>query len=305
MPGRIDSKGVAATLLAQVTWAGVPIYLHVMTHSGAVEIIAHRVWWTLVFCILAVTVTGGWAKVRRVISAPKTLWPLLGAGVLVTGNWFIFVIAVQTDRLVDAALGYFILPLITVLLAVIFLGERLRRPQIFALSIAVVAVIVMSVGGGQFPWLGLGLALCFGFYSLVKAKVATNVPAFVGLGVETFALAPVCLGYIVFLEITGQGGLAVGPGYFAWLMAAGLVTGVPLLFFAIGTARVPLVTIAFSQYLTPVFQFLLGVYAFSEPMPLVRWVGFVLVWISLTIHSWDMVRQSRTAPTAATQIATE
>ena len=305
MPARNDSKGVVATLLAQVTWGGVPIYLHLLTQSGSVEIIAHRVWWTLVFCILAITIMGGWAKARRVLSTRKTVIALLGAGVLVTCNWLIFVIAVQTDRLVDAALGYFILPLITVILAVIFLGERLRAPQVFALSIAVVAVIVMSVGAGQFPWLGLGLALCFAFYSLVKAKVAVEVPPVVGLGIETTALAPLCLGYILFLECTGQGGLSTGPTYFALLMAAGLVTGVPLLFFAIGTARVPLVTIAFSQYLTPVFQFLLGVYAFSEPMPLVRWVGFVLVWISLTIHSWDMVRQSRTAPTAATQIATE
>jgi chloramphenicol-sensitive protein RarD len=291
---RVDSKGLAAALAAQVLWGVFPLYFRLLARSGSLEIVAHRICWTLIFCALGITVIGGWSKVRQVLADRRLLLTLLAAGVLVAGNWLIFIIAILTDHIVDSALGYFINPLLMVLMAVIFLKERLRPVQVVVLAIGVVAVIVMAVGVGRVPWIALGLALTFGTYSLVKSLVGPRVTPFIGLGIETCALAPVAVGYLVYLEIAGQGTFSQSWGYAALFAAAGIVTAVPLLLFALGATRLNLVSLAFIHYLTPVFHFLLGVIVFAEHMPTARWIGFVLVWVALAIHSWDIVRQART-----------
>ena len=283
-----------AAFLAYGFWGVFPLYFNLLGHSGALEIVAHRIWWTLVFCAVGVTVISGWSKVRQVIRDRGLFGTLLGAGVLVSINWLIYIYAIETDRVVDGALGYFINPLVTVLLAVIFLREKIRPAQVVALVIGVVAVLVIVIGMGRVPWIGLGLALSFGLYSLAKNRVGNRVTPFIGLGIEALALGPASAVYIIVLEVLGKGSFtSVGVPYSLLLVTTGIVTAVPLLLFAVGAARLTLVTLAFLQYITPTMQFLLGVLVFSEHMPIVRWVGFILVWVALVVLTWDMVRRAR------------
>jgi len=293
-----NTKGLGAAFLAYILWGFFPLYFHLFTRSTALEIVAHRIAWTLVFCAIGLTVIRGWSTIRTALTHPRLIWTLLGAGVLVSVNWLIYIYAVVSDQVVDAALGYFINPLITALLAVIFLREKLRRGQLIALVIGMTAVLVIIIGYGRVPWIGLGVAISFGFYSLAKKQVGAQVPAFTGLGIETMALAPVSVAYIVFLETTRQGTFTtVSPWYALLLAGAGVVTAVPLLLFAVGAARISLVTLAFIQYITPVMQFLIGVVVFGEHMPVVRWVGFALVWAALGVLSWDMLHRNRARAT--------
>ena len=291
---RTDRKGLAGGFGAHLMWGVFPLYFHLLQRSGAVEIVAHRIAWTLVFCLVAVSLTGGWGKVRAVLANGRLFGTLLGAGVLVSLNWLIYVYAVVTGHVVDAALGYFINPLVTVVLAMVFLRERVTPAQVVALVVGLAAVLVIVIGVGRVPWIGLGLALTFGFYSLAKSRVGGQVSGFVGLGVEALALAPLSVAYILVLELTGRGTfLSISWPYALLLAATGVVTALPLLAFAVGAARLPLVTLAFIQYVTPVMQFLIGVLFFGEHMPVVRWVGFVLVWIALLILSADTLRRTR------------
>lgn len=290
-----DSKGLVAAFLAHGLWGLFPLYFYLLERSNPVEIVAHRVWWTFLLCVVVATIIGAWRRVREILSNRRLVAFLLTAGVLVTLNWLLYVYAVLTDHVVDAALGYFINPLVTVILAVIFLKERVRSAQMVALGIGLVAVVVIIVGTGRPPWIGLGLALTFGFYSLVKSKVGHRVTPIIGLGIETFALAPFSLGLIIALEITRTSTMTtIGWGYALLLVGTGVVTAVPLLLFAVGAARLSLVSLAFIQYVTPTIQFLIGVLVFGEQMPLVRWIGFILIWVALIILSWDTVRRSRT-----------
>ena len=287
-----------AGFLAHGLWGVFPLYFHLLVRSGSLEIVAHRIVWTLVFCAIGITIIGAWAKVRAVINDKRLFRTLLLAGVLVSLNWLIYIYAVVSDHVVDGALGYFINPLVTVVLAVIFLRERLRPAQIVALGIGLAAVMVIVIGMGHVPWIGLGLALTFGFYSLLKNRVGGRTTPLVGLGVEALALAPLSAVYIVVLEVTGRGTFTtVSWTYSLLLVATGIVTAIPLLFFAVGAARLNLTSLAFIQYVTPIMQFLIGVLVFSEHMPLVRWVGFILIWVALIVLSWDTFK--RAAPASA------
>ncbi|MDR2929753.1 MAG: EamA family transporter RarD [Propionibacteriaceae bacterium] len=299
MNNKVDRRGLVAAFGAYGLWGVFPLYFHLLSRSSALEIVAHRIWWTLVFCAIGITVMGAWAKVRQVFADRRLFAVLLGAGVLVSLNWLIYIYAVVTDQVVDAALGYFMNPLVTVVIAMFALRERINRAQLVALGVGLAAVLVISIGVGWIPWLGLGLALTFGFYSLAKNKVGRRVTGFIGLGVEALALAPLSGAYIIFLEVTGRGSLTtISVGYASLLIAAGVVTAIPLLCFAVGAARLRLVSLALIQYVTPVMQFLIGVIVFHESMPLVRWIGFILVWIALVVLSWDMARTARRSASA-------
>lgn len=290
-----DTKGLGFGFLAYGLWAVFPLYFHLLGVSTAVEVVAHRIWWSLLFCVAGVTIMGAWRKVRRVFVDRKLVGILLVAGVLLSTNWLIYIFAVLTDHIVDGALGYFINPLVTICLAVIFLKETVRRAQAVALGIAVLAVVVLIIGVGRVPWIGLGLAFSFGLYSLVKSKVGHQVTPTIGLGIEALGIAPLALGFIIYLEFTRQGTFTTISWTYALLVVGtGIVTAIPLLFFAAAAARLPLVLLAFIQYITPIGQFLIGVLVFHEEMPVERWVGFILIWLALAVLSWDMVRQVRT-----------
>ncbi|MCG2623453.1 EamA family transporter RarD [Arthrobacter sp. I2-34] len=283
--------GLAFGLAAYGLWGVLPLYFAVLVPAGPLEIVANRVVWSLLFCLLLVTAIRGWAAFRAALAAPRILGTLALAAALIAVNWFTYTLAVVNAETIQASLGYFINPLVSVLLGVLILKERLRVIQWVALGIALLAVLVLSFAYGAVPWLALVLALSFGFYGLVKKNVGAKVDAVTSLSVETLVLTPVSLVVMAVLLTGGSATLLTqGPGHF-WLMAAGgLITALPLLFFGAAARRLPLSTVGMLQYLAPLMQFVIALTVFHEPMPPERWAGFGLIWLSLILLTADMIR---------------
>lgn len=291
-PGR---GGLAAGIGAYLLWGGLPLYFPLLQPSGAVEIIAHRVVWSLLFCLLLLLATRSWAPFAALLRQPRTLATLGVAAVLLAVNWLVFVYGILSDQVVDDALGYFINPLVTVALAVLVLHERLRRVQWAALALGAAAVLVIAVGYGRVPWIALALAGSFALYGLIKKQVGRSVAAAPGLAAETLVLTPLALGYLLWLQVAGTGSFTTHGGWHAAaLVSAGVVTAVPLLLFNSAARRLPLSVIGMLQYLTPVLQFLTGVLLLHEHMPPARWWGFALVWLALAVLAADGLRHRRT-----------
>jgi chloramphenicol-sensitive protein RarD len=228
------------------------------------------------------------------LRTPRALGLLALAAALVAVNWTTYVYGVLTDHVVDTALGYFVNPLVTVLLAVFVLGERLRRAQWVALASGAAAVVVITVGYGRLPWIALALAFSFGLYGLIKNRVGRTVPAVASLAVETLVLLPVAAGYLLVLAAQGTGAFgAHGSWHVVALVSSGVVTAVPLLLFGSAARRLPLSVIGMLQYIAPTMQFLLGVLVFGEQMPPARWFGFALVWVALVVLTADGLRAGR------------
>lgn len=277
-------------------WGVLPLYFPLLEPASALEIIAHRIVWSLVFCALLLSLTRQFGQYTRILRSRRLVGSLAGAAVLVAVNWIIYVYGVTTDQVVDAALGYFINPLVTVLLAVVVLKERLRPLQWVALGAGFVAVAVITAGLGRVPWISLGLAASFGVYGLIKNRVGRDVAALPGLAVETTVLFPVALAYLVWLTVHGTSTLGTeGTGHVLLLMSSGIVTALPLLSFGAAARVLPLRVIGMLQYIAPVMQFLIGVLVFHEEMPTVRWVGFSLVWLALALLTFDALRAVRLA----------
>ena len=294
-PGPAHGRsGLALGGGAYLLWGLLPLYFPLLAPAGAIEIIGHRVVWSLGFCLLLLTATRGWAGFRAVFRTPRILGLLSLAATLVAVNWTVYVYGVLSDQVVDTALGYFINPLVTVLLAVFVLGERLRRAQWVALGFGASAVVVITVGYGRLPWIALTLAVSFGTYGLIKNRVGRTVTAVAGLAVETTVLFPLALGYLTWLGATGAGSFGTqGPWNVVALISSGVVTAVPLLMFNAAARRLPLSLVGMLQYIAPTMQFLLGVLIFGEQMPTARWWGFALVWLALAILTVDGVRSGR------------
>lgn len=288
-PG-LDRTGLALGLSAYLLWGAFPLFFRLLEPAGAVEIVAHRATWSLGFCLLALAVTRSLASVLPAVRDRRTLATIAVAAVLVAVNWLTYVYGVNSGRTVDAALGYFINPLATVVLAVVVLGERLRTAQWVACGTGALAVVVIAVGYGQLPWIALCLAVSFGLYGLAKNRVGRTVGALPGLAVETAVLFPVAAGYLAWLAATGQGAFGDDAGHSALLALSGPLTAVPLLLFGAAARRLPLSVVGMLQYVTPVLQLAVGVLLFHEPMPPERWAGFVLVWVAITILSVDGYR---------------
>lgn len=284
--------GLGYGVLAYLMWGLFPLYWPLLEPSGALEILANRFIWSLVFLAVLLTVTRRWRTLRPVLASRRRMVLLALAAVLVSINWGTYIWAVNADHVVETSLGYFINPLVSVLLGVAVLRERLRSLQWVAFGIASVAVAVLTVSYGRLPWIALVLAFSFGTYGLVK-KLA-GVDAVPSLTVETAYAFPVAVGFLVWLEVNGRASFGhVSPGHTLLMVGAGLVTALPLLAFGAAAIRIPLSTLGLLQYLAPVLQFLLGITLFGEAMPASRWVGFVIVWIALTVFSVDAVRNSR------------
>jgi chloramphenicol-sensitive protein RarD len=292
--------GVAAGLGAYVCWGVFPLYFPLLEPAGGLEIVAHRVVWSLLFVALLLTARRGWAQVRTTIADRRALGVLAAAAVLIAVNWLVYVLAVNSGHVVEASLGYFINPLVSVLLGVAVFRERLRRLQWVAVGIAVVAVAVLTVDYGRPPWIALTLALSFGLYGLMKKVV--RVEAVPGLFVETavvFVPAAVVLGV---LAGHGDGAFGTeGPGNAALLVSTGLATAVPLLLFAAAASRVPLSTIGLLQYVTPLMQLSIGVFVYDEAMPPARLAGFAIVWLALAVFTVDTLRQAHSTRRAAVE----
>ena len=286
-------RGTLYGIAAYGMWGLFPLYWPHLKPAGAMEILAHRVVWSLVFSVFALLVLRGAGQVRQLGRRGLALLAL--AAVFVSLNWFIYIWAVNHGHVVETALGYFINPLVSVLLGVVFLGERLRRGQWIAVAIAASAVPVLAAGYGRLPWIALLLAGSFGMYGFVKKKAGT--PALPSLTVETGLLFLPALGYLLVLQGRGEGSFGHGGPVLDLLLAAcGVITALPLLCFAAAANRVPLSTLGLLQYLAPALQFLCGVLVFHEAMPWSRWVGFALVWLGLGCFTVEAALHRRRLP---------
>jgi len=272
-------------------WGFFPLYWPLLEPAGAVEILAHRIFWSMVL-MLGVVLALRRGALRATFADRRTRWLLALASVLITVNWGTYIWGVNNHHVVETSLGYFINPLVSVLLGVVVLGERLRRLQWVALAIAGVAVVGLTVEYGRPPWVSLVLAFSFASYGLAKKKA--NAGAVESLVVETLFVSPVAVGYIVFLMATGASTFGDnGAWHVVLVIGTGLITVIPLLCFGGAATRVPLSTLGLMQYVTPSVQFLLGIVVFHEPMPAMRLVGFCLIWLSLAIFTFETLRHHR------------
>ena len=279
---------------AHLLWGTFPLYFRLLQRSGAVEIVLHRITWSLVLCTAVVALTRGWAEVRAALTTPRTALMLGLAASVLAVNWGVYIYAANSGHVIEASLGYYTNPLVTVVLGVVLLRERLRRLQWAAVGIGAAAVTVLTVAYGRPPWIALALAFSFGIYALMKKKVGGSVGALASLTTETVLLAPFAITTVIFFELTGRGHFTANPPWQGVLLvSSGIVTVVPLLAFAAAARRVPLSTLGLLQYLTPTLQLLAGVLLLGEHMPAARWAGFGLVWIALVLLTADTLTAAR------------
>lgn len=285
-------RGFLLGVTAYALWGAFPLYWPLLEPSGPVEILAHRIVWSVAVMGVLVVVLRRGAALRDILRDRRTTLLLVVAAVTITSNWGTYIYGVNNDRVVETSLGYFINPLVTVLMGVLVLGERLRPAQWWALGLGFVAVAVLTVDYGRPPVVALVLAFSFGTYGL--AKKSAGVGTFEGLAFETAVIAPFALTYLAWLSSTGDAHFAgEGAGHVALLVASGVVTAVPLLCFGAAATRVSMTTLGLLQYLAPILQFLLGITVLGEHMPPGRWIGFTLVWLALAVFTFEAVRHRR------------
>ncbi|MFI8961498.1 EamA family transporter RarD [Streptomyces sp. NPDC053493] len=289
---RAERAGLFYGIAAYGIWGLFPLYWPLLEPAGAVEILAHRMVWSFVVVALALLALRRWAWLGELVRSPRRLGLIALAAGLITVNWGVYIWAVNAGHVVESSLGYFINPLVSIALGVLVLKERLRPAQWAAVGIAVAAVVVLAVGYGRLPWISLVLACSFGTYGLVKKKV--NIGGLESLAAETAVQFLPALGYLIWLGTQGRSTFTSdGAGHATLLAVTGVITAAPLVCFGAAAIRVPLSTLGLLQYLAPVFQFLLGVAYFHEAMPPERWAGFSLVWLALSVLSWDALRTAR------------
>ncbi len=289
--------GVAAGLLAYFMWGFLPVYFKVVGSVLPLEVIAHRVMWAVPFGAIIIAARRQWGEVGRALTHRSMLGWLSLSAFIIGINWFIYIWAIQDDRIFEASLGYYINPLTNMLAGVLLFGERLRRFQGIAVLLAALGVLILSVQGGQVPWASLGLAVSFTAYAAIRKRVV--IGGMPGLFIETLLLAPIAVTWFAWFSSTGQA--VFGDGDMAMsllLVMAGPVTALPLLFFALAARRLPLTTIGFMQFLSPTIQFLTGVY-YGEVLTVAHWVCFVCIWIAVAIFSVDAIRNGRKKAPAA------
>ncbi|RAS04918.1 MULTISPECIES: EamA family transporter RarD [Cupriavidus] len=286
--------GILYALLAYLIWGLLPLYIKSLPGIAPTEILLHRMVWSLVFLGLILAWRRQWAWLGQVVRDRRLLLSFAASAALLCANWFLYIWAVSANRVVDASLGYFINPLFSVLLGVVFLHERLRRVQWLAIAVAAAGVAWLTVAAGQLPWIALGLAASFGGYGLLRKTGALG--ALEGLSLETLLLFPLAAAALGWLFATGQDSFThAAPGTQWLLLLAGPVTAVPLLFFAAGARRIPLSLLGLLQYTGPTLQLLLGVWLWHEPFPAQKQVGYALIWLSLALYAaeglWMNARQ--------------
>jgi chloramphenicol-sensitive protein RarD len=286
--------GIVYAVLAYVLWGFLPAFFLLLSPASAVEIVAWRIVLSLVFCGILIAVTRGWGRFAALVKDRRVLFTMAGAGALILVNWLVYVYAALSGQVVEASLGYFTNPIVTVLLGVFVLRERLRPLQWVAIGISAIAVIVLAIGHGSFPWIALVLAFSFGLYGLIKKRVGGRVDAVGGLTLETLWLAPFAsIALVVMAMTTGLTMGTQGVGATIAMLSAGIVTAIPLLLFAAAARRIPLTYLGLAQYLAPTLQFFYGVVLLHEAMPPGRLAGFALVWLALVVLTFDMFRAGR------------
>jgi chloramphenicol-sensitive protein RarD len=284
-------RGTLFGASAYLLWGVFPLYFHALLPANAVEILLHRMVWSLAFCVIALALLRDISWVRPLLRHPVRLLMLGVAAVMIALNWGVYIYAVNSGHVVEAALGYFFNPIVTVLLGVFLLRERLRPMQWAAVVLGLVAAVVLTLDYGRPPWVALVLALSFATYGLMKKRVGVGLGALASLSTETALLFPFAIGGLVWLELSGQGTFtSEGTGHTLLLASTGIATAVPLLLFAAAARRIPLVTIGLLQFLTPVLQLLCGVLLLGEVVPPSRWIGFSIVWAALVVLTVDSLR---------------
>ncbi|MFG2820796.1 EamA family transporter RarD [Kitasatospora sp. NPDC048365] len=304
--GREARAGLWNGFAAYGIWGLFPLFWPLLEPAGAVDILANRMTWSLVAVAVMMLVQRRWAWIRPLLAQPRRLALSVLAAAVISLNWGVYIWGVNSGHVVETSLGYFINPLVTIAFGVLLLRERLRRAQWFAVGIGAAAVAVLTLAYGRPPWIALVLAFSFGSYGLLKKKVALG--GLESLALETAAMFPFAVGYLIWLAAHGQGTLfRTVPGEYGWghsalLVLSGLITAVPLMCFGAAALRVPLTTLGLLQYLAPVFQFSIGVLVFHESMPPARWAGFTLVWAALAVLTWDALRRVRADRLAAAAV---
>jgi chloramphenicol-sensitive protein RarD len=298
------TRGMLYGIGAYGLWGVFPLYFRLLESSGAVEVVLHRVLWSLLVCVLVVAATRGWHDLRAALASPRTVATLGVGAAFLSLNWGVYIYAVESGQVVEASLGYYINPLVTVLLGVLVLRERLRPWQWASVGVGTAAVAVLTAAHGKPPIIALTLALSFGLYGLIKNRVGAGVGAVTSLTTETIVLALPAAAALAWLETAGRGHFTQNPPWQGLLLAsAGVATVIPLLFFAASARRVPLSTLGLLQYLTPTLQLLCGVLLLGEHMTPARWAGFGLVWVALLVLTVDTLRTASRRRTAARRAA--
>ena len=289
---RSAASGLAAAVGAFVIWGLFPLYLKPMAEVPALQIMAHRVVWCCLLVFAWLALRGELGAVRAALADPGSRLRLAASAALISINWLIYVWAVNSGHTVEASLGYFINPLLNVVLGVMLLHERLNRAQWLAVALAALGVLYLTVATSRPPWIALGLAASFGTYGLIRKVV--KVESVPGLATETLLLAPLAVAFLVWCEVRGLGALGrSGAAIDVLLIASGLVTALPLALFAYGARLIPYSTIGIVQYIGPTLQFLIGVFVFHEAFTAERAVGFVAIWTALAIYAADGAYRTR------------
>ena len=289
-----EQAGIIYTAFSYFLWGILPIYWKWLNHVPADEILANRIFWSfwfmIVFLIIIKKFPVFWKMLLGMMNTKKQMAALAAASLLVSTNWFIYIWAVNTDQMVEASLGYYINPLISVLLGVFILKEKMTKAQVFSFILAAVGVIVLTASYGRFPWIAFGLAFSFGLYGLAKKMI--KVDSDIGLTLETMTTAPFALIYLFYLS--SQGDLSLfhfSGGTDLLLIAGGAVTAVPLLYFAKGAQRIPLYMVGFLQYIAPTLTLILGVFLYGEPFTHTHLIAFTFIWSALTIFSVSRMKR--------------
>ncbi|GIO24383.1 EamA family transporter RarD [Oceanobacillus sp. J11TS1] len=288
-------QGAIITFVAYLLWGIFPIYWKLLDHVPAGEVLAHRIVWSLVFMIFLVLVTGSWRQFIETIhmlkkDKKKTI-AIITASIIISINWFLFIFSVQHGHVLQASLGYYINPLISILLGIFVLKERTTKGQILSFILAGIGVLYLTLSYGVFPWISLLLAMTFGLYGLIKKTV--NLHAMYGLTIETLVITPVALFYLIF--IPSEGSFTFAPFFTSdnlLLIGSGVVTAVPLLLFAAGAKRIPLAMVGFLQYVAPTIMFFLGVFLYNETFTVHHMITFALIWAALIIYMASIYRDT-------------
>ena len=293
-PEKLSRPGLLYAFGAYGLWGLFPLYFLTLEPATPFEVVGYRILFSLIFCVFLIAVSRKWRQLIVILKQRKLMLTLGVAAVLIYINWQVFILAVLSNQIVESSLGYFINPIVTVVLGVIVLREKLRTMQWVAVGISFVAVIVLTVSYGAIPWISLTLAASFGLYGLIKKRTGVSVDAISGLTIETMWMTPVAIIQLIIVSnLVGLSFFGYGLTHTLLLASAGVVTAVPLIMFGAGARRLPLTAIGLIQYSTPVFSFLMAVFVLHEPMPPVRWVGFFIIWVALIVLTTDMLRHGK------------
>lgn len=289
------NPGILYAALAFILWGIFPLYFHALKDVPPLEILGHRMLWSLLFLLLVLAVRRQWKWLPQVLRQPRVLAAFVASALLLSANWFVYIWSVNNGHVIDASLGYFINPLINVMLGMLVLGETLRRGQWIAIGVAACGVAWLTWSAGQVPWIALVLGLSFGAYGVLRKTAA--LAALEGLSLETMLLFPLALGYVLWLTMHGQNTFVnTDSDATRWLLAAaGPITAIPLLLFAAGARRIPMAVLGMLQYISPSIQALLGVWVFHEAFPPERLTGFIIIWAALALYMAEGLWSGRRA----------